>query len=101
MDLEKRVSLIEERNKRKVQIIRPGLTGYAQINGRDKVLIEEKADLDKHYLNRFSLWLDIKIIFLTFLGPFLIKTFWKKNKADYWVICLGLFCSTRALLCVL
>lgn len=58
--------LIKERNKRDVQVIRPGLTGYAQINGRDKVPIEEKADLDKHYLEHFSLWLDIKIIFLTF-----------------------------------
>ena len=58
--------LIEERNKRNVQTIRPGLTGYAQINGRDKVSIEEKADLDKYYLEHFSFWLDIKIIFLTF-----------------------------------
>lgn len=58
--------LIEERNKRNVKIIRPGLTGFAQINGRDEVSIEEKADLDKYYLNHFSIWLDIKIIIITF-----------------------------------
>ena len=62
------LDLIEERNKRGVDVLRPGLTGYAQCHGRDKVSIEEKADLDAYYLTHFSLWLDIKLLFLTFVN---------------------------------
>ena len=62
------LDLIEERNKRDVEVLRPGLTGYAQCHGRDKVSIEEKADLDAYYLTHFSLWLDIKLLFLTFVN---------------------------------
>jgi O-antigen biosynthesis protein WbqP len=43
----------------------PGLTGWAQINGRDELPIPEKVDLDVEYLNQCSLWLDFKIICLT------------------------------------
>lgn len=43
----------------------PGLTGWAQINGRDEIPLDLKVSLDKEYLDRKSFWLDIKIIFLT------------------------------------
>lgn len=45
----------------------PGLTGWAQINGRDELATPEKVRLDCEYLVRQSLWLDFKIMVLTFL----------------------------------
>lgn len=45
----------------------PGLTGWAQINGRDELPIPEKVKLDVDYMHQQSLWFDIKIIFLTFV----------------------------------
>ena len=43
----------------------PGLTGWAQINGRDEIPLELKVKLDKEYLDKMSFALDLKIIFLT------------------------------------
>lgn len=43
----------------------PGLTGWAQINGRDEIPLDVKVGLDKEYLDKKSFWFDIKIIFLT------------------------------------
>ena len=43
----------------------PGLTGWAQINGRDEIPLEEKVALDKEYMIMQSFWMDIKIIFMT------------------------------------
>src|SRR5690606_31583169 len=60
--------LMEERDKYQVHDISPGLTGYAQINGRDELIISDKAKLDGYYVNHMSLWLDIKIFFGTFLS---------------------------------
>jgi O-antigen biosynthesis protein WbqP len=48
-----------------VHTIAPGVTGWAQINGRDELSIPEKVKYDKFYLDHRSLWFDIKIIFLT------------------------------------
>jgi O-antigen biosynthesis protein WbqP len=45
----------------------PGLTGWAQINGRDELPIPDKVKLDVDYMNKQSFWFDLKIIFLTFL----------------------------------
>jgi len=45
----------------------PGLTGWAQINGRDELPIPDKVKLDVEYMNKQSFWFDLKIIFLTFL----------------------------------
>ena len=45
----------------------PGLTGWAQINGRDELPIPEKVQLDVEYMQRQSFWFDLKIIVLTFL----------------------------------
>lgn len=49
-----------------VDNIKPGLTGWAQINGRDELPIPEKVALDAEYLKRQSFWFDIKILVLTF-----------------------------------
>ena len=44
----------------------PGITGWAQINGRDEISLEEKVNFEKEYQERKSTWFDIKIIVLTF-----------------------------------
>ena len=45
--------------------VRPGITGWAQVNGRNAISWEEKFRLDIWYVDHWSLWLDIKILFLT------------------------------------
>jgi O-antigen biosynthesis protein WbqP len=57
--------LVELRTKAGVHELVPGLTGWAQINGRDELPIPEKVALDVEYLHRKSLFFDIKIIILT------------------------------------
>ncbi|MDO8652904.1 MAG: sugar transferase [Undibacterium sp.] len=59
--------LIEMRTRCGVHHLVPGLTGWAQINGRDELPIPDKVALDLEYSLRQSLWFDIKIIFLTIL----------------------------------
>lgn len=59
--------LIELRSRHGVDGILPGLTGWAQINGRDELPIVDKVKLDADYLQRRSLALDLRILFLTFL----------------------------------
>ena len=54
-----------------VDKLKPGITGWAQINGRDEISIEEKASLEKEYLERKSIWFDFKIIILTFTSVLL------------------------------
>jgi len=48
----------------------PGITGWAQINGRNAISWDEKFRLDVWYVDNWSVWLDIKILFLTFLSVF-------------------------------
>ena len=57
--------LIALRTARGVHELFPGLTGWAQINGRDELPLLEKVELDTVYLKRRSFWFDIKIIWLT------------------------------------
>lgn len=57
--------LIEERDKYHANDIRPGLTGWAQINGRDELEIEVKAKLDGEYVERLSFLFDMKCFFGT------------------------------------
>jgi len=45
--------------------VRPSITGWAQVNGRNAITWEEKFEMDVWYVDNRSLWLDIKIIFLT------------------------------------
>lgn len=60
--------LIEERDKYGANDVRPGLTGYAQINGRDELPIEVKARLDGEYVKNMSFWFDVKMFFGTILS---------------------------------
>jgi len=57
--------LIEMRSQRGVDRLRPGITGLAQISGRDELPLETKAALDAEYLARQSFLLDLRILFLT------------------------------------
>lgn len=57
--------LIALRSEQGVDELTPGLTGWAQINGRDELPIPEKVKLDVEYLMQKSLWFDIKILWLT------------------------------------
>lgn len=58
--------LIALRARAGVNRLLPGLTGWAQIHGRDELPIAEKARFDHQYLQTRSFWLDLKIIFITF-----------------------------------
>jgi O-antigen biosynthesis protein WbqP len=60
--------LIEERDKYGANDVPPGLTGWAQINGRDELPIEAKAKLDGEYVEKISLWMDIKCFFGTIVS---------------------------------
>ncbi len=55
----------ELRIKNAIYSVRPGITGWAQINGRDNLSIEKKTELDKEYIDKQSLLFDIKILFKT------------------------------------
>jgi len=58
--------LIALRSQYGVDELLPGLTGWAQVNGRDELPIPQKVQFDAEYLRRQSLWFDMKIIGLTF-----------------------------------
>jgi lipopolysaccharide/colanic/teichoic acid biosynthesis glycosyltransferase len=49
-------------------IVKPGITGWAQVNGRNAIVWEEKFQLDVEYVNKQSFWLDCKILWMTFLN---------------------------------
>jgi len=59
--------LIALRADKNVDKLLPGITGWAQVNGRDELSIPDKVALDLEYLNRQSLWFDMKILWMTFL----------------------------------
>jgi O-antigen biosynthesis protein WbqP len=59
--------LIALRADQGVNNLMPGLTGWAQVNGRDTLPIPEKVALDVEYMERQSLWFDMRILWLTFL----------------------------------
>jgi O-antigen biosynthesis protein WbqP len=63
--------LIDLRTQAGVHALTPGLTGWAQVNGRDELSIPKKVELDAEYLKRQGFWFDIKILWLTFLKVFL------------------------------
>ena len=62
--------LIDLRVQSGVDKLVPGVTGWAQVNGRDSLLISEKVNLEKEYLERKTFWFDIKILWLTLLKVF-------------------------------
>ena len=57
--------LIELRTQNGVHELLPGLTGWAQVNGRDELPIPRKVELDLEYLNRQSIWFDVRILWMT------------------------------------
>ena len=59
--------LIALRTEQGVHELVPGLTGWAQVNGRDELPIRDKVKLDVEYLQRQSLWFDLRILWLTFV----------------------------------
>lgn len=58
--------LIDLRKKHGIDTLLPGVTGWAQVNGRDNISILEKIDLEKYYKKHKSIILDLKILWLTF-----------------------------------
>ena len=58
--------LIEAREEVKANSLKPGITGWAQVNGRDEIPIDQKAALDGYYIDNVSFGLDLKILILTF-----------------------------------
>ena len=62
--------LITLRTENGVDQLMPGLTGWAQVNGRDDLSISEKVELDVEYMKRWSYWFDMKILWMTFLKVF-------------------------------
>lgn len=76
--------LIKERDKYHANDIRPGLTGWAQVNGRDELEIPVKAKYDGEYVEKMSLWFDIKIFFKTIINVFkhegIVEGMQKENK---------------------
>ena len=57
--------LIKLRTQKGINILTPGLTGWAQVNGRDELPIPVKVNFDEYYLKRRSFLLDLKILFMT------------------------------------
>lgn len=57
-------------NKEKLLSVKPGLTGYWQVNGRSNTTYEERMNMELYYVDNCSLWLDIKIFFKTFIAVF-------------------------------
>ncbi|MEJ2407233.1 MAG: sugar transferase [Candidatus Thiodiazotropha sp.] len=47
--------------------VKPGITGWAQVNGRNAISWERKFELDNWYIDNWSFWLDVKILFMTFI----------------------------------
>ena len=57
--------LIALRNKKGIEKLLPGITGWAQVNGRDELSIPDKVELDVEYMNRKSFLFDLKILWIT------------------------------------
>jgi len=70
--LVKYLTLYNERQKRR-HLVRPGITGWAQINGRNSISWNEKFELDNYYVEHISFLFDIKILLLTFVKLFKTK----------------------------
>lgn len=64
------VDLTTLRTQQNIHILIPGLTGWAQINGRDDLSIPQKVDLDRYYLDNRSFLFDMRILVLTFINVF-------------------------------
>lgn len=67
------LDLVELRTGADVHKLKPGITGWAQINGRDEISLNEKVKLDVYYAKNQSLYFDLKILFLTFFKVLFAK----------------------------
>ena len=65
--------LIELRARAGIDRLVPGLTGWAQVNGRDELPVDEKVRFDAEYLVKRSFWLDLRIIYLTIKNVLMSK----------------------------
>ena len=68
------IDLIKMRKEKNIQDILPGITGWAQVNGRDEISLRKKINLDYYYLKNQTIGLDLKIIFIT-----IFKVIFKKE----------------------
>ncbi len=64
--LYKYIPLYNAEQKRR-HLVKPGITGWAQVNGRNSISWQQKFTLDVYYVDHFNFWLDVKILWLTFL----------------------------------
>lgn len=65
--------LLELRQENGADQVKPGLFGWAQMNGRDKLTVEQKAELDGEYVKRMSFWFDCRCLFGSVIGSILQK----------------------------
>ena len=65
--------LIDLRQRFGINLLTPGLTGWAQINGRDQVSLYKKVEIERFYQKNQSIMLDLKILYLTFLKVIKMK----------------------------
>jgi lipopolysaccharide/colanic/teichoic acid biosynthesis glycosyltransferase len=68
----------DDRQKKRL-LVKPGITGLAQISGRGELTREEKLELDVQYVENAGFWLDFKIIFITILQVFRRKSIYEKR----------------------
>ncbi len=64
--------LYDDVQKRRLEV-RPGITGWAQVHGRNGLKLSKRFEMDVYYVDHVSLWLDIKILWLTFYNLFATK----------------------------
>ena len=64
--------LYDETQRRRLEV-RPGITGWAQVHGRNGLKLSKRVEMDVYYVDHVSLWMDIKILWLTFYGLFATK----------------------------
>ena len=71
--LHNQYDLIELRTEKGIHKLKPGVTGWAQVNGRDELSIPEKVNFENHYLHHKTFLLDFKIILITVVQIFIPK----------------------------
>lgn len=66
------IPLYDKTQRRRLEV-RPGITGWAQIHGRNGLKLSKRFEMDVYYVDHVSLWMDIKILWMTFWGLFATK----------------------------
>ena len=61
-------NLVQLREKHDINFLKPGITGLAQINGRDNITLHQKVEYDREYQQKHNFCIDIKILFKTIVG---------------------------------